>query len=194
MTVRTSLSDGAIRIRQCRAEDIDAVHEATMESVAEISMWEDWCHPKYQRSDTAAWVEAQAEVWGKGTHTFLIEDLATGAVLGSTGINRVDPRHHNANLGYWVRTSWTGRGVATRASFLAARFAFEDLDLIRVGITAAVENTASRRVAERIGARFEGVLHHGLMIHGEGRDAALYSLTRADLSRFPPLAAEAPPA
>ncbi len=193
MTVRASLCDGVIRIRQYRVQDVDAVHEATMESVAEISVWEDWCHPEYRHRDTATWVGAQAEMWHNGAHAFLIEDVATGTALGSSGINKIDPRHRNANLGYWVRTSWTRRGVATRATFLAARFAFEDLDLIRVGIVAAVGNAASRRVAERVGARFEGVLHHGLMVHGEGRDAALYSLTREDLPRFPPIVEEAVP-
>jgi len=190
VTIRTSLCDGVVRIRRYRTADIDAIHQAAMESIAEITPWEDWLHEEYRRSDTAAWIEAQPEMWKNGNHAFVIEDVTTGTVLGSSGINKIDPRHRNANLGYWVRSSWTRRGVATRATFLAARFAFEDLELIRVGIVAAVENTASRRVAERVGARFEGVLHHGLMIRGVGRDAALYSLTTEDLPRFPPVVEE----
>ncbi len=186
MTTHPSLSDGVIRIRPLQMDDLDTVHEAIVESVAEITTWEDWCHQGYRRADTVSWLQRQIEAERRGSRRFLIEDVAGDATLGSIGISRIDARLERATIGYWVRTSWTGRGVATRAAFLAARFGFEDLGLVRILITAAVENTASRRVAERIGARFEGVLHHGLMIHGEGRDAALYSMTRDDLSRFPP--------
>jgi ribosomal-protein-serine acetyltransferase len=187
MTTHPSLSDGVIRIRPLQMADVDAVHEAIVESVAEITTWEDWCHQGHRRPDTVSWLQRQIEAERRGSRRFIIEDVATGATLGSVGISRIDARLARATIGYWVRTSWTGRGVATRAAFLAARVGFEDLGLVRILITAAVENTASRRVAERIGARFEGVLHHGLMIHGEGRDAALYSMTRDDLSGFLPV-------
>jgi len=190
VSCRARLSDGTVRVRRLRLDDVDALYEATVESIGEVYPWQDWCHPGYQRSEMAEWVEAQPERWESGIHSFVIEDVATGTVLGSTGVNRIDTRHRNANLGYWVRPSWTRRGVATRATYLTARFAFEDLDLIRAGITAAVDNLASRRVAERVGASFEGALRHGLMIQGEGRDAALYSLIRDDFPRFPSLVEE----
>ena len=37
-----------------------------------------------------------------------------------------------ANVGYWVRTGQTGRGIATAAVRLVARFAFEELGLLRL--------------------------------------------------------------
>ncbi|MGD2051791.1 MAG: GNAT family protein [Acidimicrobiia bacterium] len=185
MTAHPISSDGEIRIRPLQMADVDTIHDAIVESVPEITTWEDWCHEGYRRADTASWLHRQLEAQRRGSRRFVIEDVASGAILGSVGLSRIDARLERATIGYWVRTSWTGRGVATRAAFLAARFGFEQLGLVRILITAALDNTASRRVAERIGAHFEGVLHHGLMIHGEARDAALYSMTRDDLARFP---------
>ena len=82
------------------------------------------------------------------------------------------------NLGYWVRTSAAGRGAATRATRLAARFGFEQLGLHRIEIVAAIDNIGSQRVAEKAGAVREGVLRKRLLIRGKSQDAVLYSLIR----------------
>jgi RimJ/RimL family protein N-acetyltransferase len=86
-----------------------------------------------------------------------------------------------ANLGYWVRTSAAGRGVATNATRAAARFGFEQLGLRRIEIVAAVDNIPSQRVAEKAGAVREGILRQRLLIRGKSMDAVLFSLVREDL-------------
>ena len=186
MTIREAVDDGVIRLRRYRDDDVDAIYEAARESIAEIAPWMPWCHADYSREEAEQWVDAQPEAWGRGDHALVIEEVGTSRVLGSTGINKIDPAHRNGNLGYWVRTSEAGRGVATRATILVARWAFTDLELIRVEIVAAVDNRASRRVAEKVGAIFEGVRRHGLSLHRAGVDAAVYSLIRSDLG-FSPL-------
>ena len=93
-------------------------------------------------------------------------------------INRV---HQIGNLGYWVRSTAAGRGVATQAARLMARFAFEQVGLHRVEILAAIPNIASQRVAEKAGAVREGVLRNRLLIRGVSYDAILFSLIPEDL-------------
>jgi RimJ/RimL family protein N-acetyltransferase len=85
-----------------------------------------------------------------------------------------------ADIGYWVRTSQTGLGLATAAVRLVARFGFEDLGLRRLEMLIATDNLASRRVAEKVGATFEGVLPAGS--HREGNlqhPSYCFSLTPA---------------
>lgn len=55
-----------------------------------------------------------------------------------------------ANLGYWVRTSATGSGVAPIAVRQAATRAFSTTELHRLEIVVAVKNVRSIRVAEII--------------------------------------------
>jgi len=38
------------------------------------------------------------------------------------------------------------------------------------------DNRASRRVAEALGARFEGIARNRLVVHGRPTDAAVYAL------------------
>ena len=42
-------------------------------------------------------------------------ERADGRILGSCGLNRLDRPNGTANLGYWVRASASGQGVATGA-------------------------------------------------------------------------------
>jgi len=79
-------------------------------------------------------------------------------------------------LGYFVRTSERGRGLAGDLSRLLVQFAFADLRLQRLEILVEPANAASLRVAEKLGAVREGVLRHRLLIHGTPRDAVMFSL------------------
>jgi hypothetical protein len=89
-----------------------------------------------------------------------------------------------ANLGYWVRTSATGHGVATRAARLVAQFGIEKIGLLRVEIVVAIGNIASMRVAEKAGAKREGILRNRLVGRDKVLDAVMHSLTQVILG-FP---------
>jgi ribosomal-protein-serine acetyltransferase len=93
-------------------------------------------------------------------------------------VNHIDKANRMANLGYWVRTSATGCGVAPSAARLLADWAFRETDLVRLEIVCAVGNVRSQRVAERVGAVREGVLRQRLAIPGGHSDAVMYSLVR----------------
>ena len=77
-----------------------------------------------------------------------------GKFLGGIGLNRVD-EHPVANLGYWVRSSAVGDGVATESVRGLARFGFTHLHLIRIEIIMSTENAASKKVAEKSGAKYD---------------------------------------
>ena len=70
--------------------------------------------------------------------------------------------------------------MGARATRLAARFGFEQLGLQRIEIVAAVDNLASQRVAEKAGARHEGLARKRLLIRGLAHDAMIYSLVGED--------------
>jgi RimJ/RimL family protein N-acetyltransferase len=113
---------------------------------------------------------------------FGIFDYVSGEVLGCTGINQINQVNRFGNLGYWVRASRTGHGVASTAARLAARFGFARLGLVRLEVVPRTDNLASRRVAEKIGCRFEGVARRRLLYKGVPCDAAMYSLLAEDLA------------
>jgi len=173
--------DGSVGIRPFRSEDVPALFAATRESIKELSTWMVWCRADYSLEDSAAFVSGCAAEWEKGEqYSFVIFDVGGGTFLGSVGLSGVNRAHKFANLGYWVRTKWTQHGVASTATRMIARFAVEELGLNRLELYVPVGNKASQRVAEKAGARWEGVLRKRLVLGGCPHDAVLYSLVAED--------------
>jgi len=165
-------------IRPYEPEDAQALWEAARESVAEVHQWLDWCHPQYSLAEAEEWIRSRAPLAAEGReYTFAIVG-AEGRFLGACGVNQINRIQKFGNLGYWIRTSATRRGVATEAVRQVAHFAFANTDLVRLEIVCAVGNNASQRVAERAGAVREGVLRRRLVIHGQSVDAVMHSLVR----------------
>lgn len=176
-----SFTDGNISIRPFRAEDIKLLYEAVRESISEISRWMDWCHENYSLDEATSFVLSRDQAWKtEEEYGFAVLDAGAGTFLGSVGLNQFNRNHQFCNLGYWVRTSVTRRGVASSAARLAASYALTELNLHRVEILAATGNHASQRVAEKAGATREGVLRKRLLIKGQAQDAVLYSLVAED--------------
>jgi ribosomal-protein-serine acetyltransferase len=176
------LTDGAMTLHPYRASDIDSVCEAVRESIAELSVWMSWCRPDYSIEETRAWIQSQPDKWEKGTeYNFAISYHTEPSYFGGCGLNVIDRDCGVANLGYWVRTSQTNKGIATAATLLLAQFAFNELKLNRVELTIAVDNRASLRVAEKAGATREGILRNRVVKNDTPSDAVVFSLIPQDL-------------
>ena len=175
-------SDGQVLIRPYRRSDVDALYEAVRESVKEVAHWLSWCHAGYNRAESEAWITACARAWATGeSYDFGIFDAHSNIYLGGCGLNHLNHLHRLANLGYWVRTSCAGRGIASAAARLVAHFGFEELGLTRIEIVAAVDNAPSQRVAEKVGAIREGTQRNRLINDDRIDDAVMFSLIPADL-------------
>ncbi|HEY5838866.1 MAG TPA: GNAT family protein [Pyrinomonadaceae bacterium] len=180
--LEAGLTDGSVLIRPYREADAPLLYAAVRESVAEVSRWLPWCHENYSIEESRQFVSSR-EIASQGDewYSFAVFSKDDQRFLGGVGLNFINRVHQVANLGYWVRSSETGKGVASRAARLAAQFGFEQLGLHRIEILAAIPNLASQRVAERAGAVREGVLRKRLLIGGVSQDAVLFSLVPEDL-------------
>jgi RimJ/RimL family protein N-acetyltransferase len=98
--------------------------------------------------------------------------------LGAIGLNNIDPVNPRANLGYWVRTSAKGRGVATEAVRRIVEWSFANTPLVRLEVVVSVENAPSLRVAEKAGAIREGVLRSRILLHGRMHDAVMFAFIK----------------
>jgi RimJ/RimL family protein N-acetyltransferase len=178
------LGDRRLRLRPWRAEHVQPQVAAVRASMASLGRWLPWCHPGYDETDARSWINACQSHWRQGEqYAFAIHDALDGSLLGGVGLNQRNRQQRSANLGYWVRQSHQGRGIAAQACRLIARFGFDQLGLIRIEVVALVDNLPSRRTAEKAGARFEGIARQRLWIHEQARDAAVYALVPGDLDQ-----------
>ncbi len=169
-----------LRIRPWKFDYAQALEEAILESAAELRPWMPWCVPDYGPKETRAFLEATIRGRQEGTsYEFAVFDT-NELLLGACGLNGVDLPNKRANLGYWVRTSQMGKGIATAATQEVRDWGFENTDLVRMEIVVALGNRASQRVAEKAGAEREGVARRRLLLYGESHDTVVYSFIRSD--------------
>jgi ribosomal-protein-serine acetyltransferase len=187
LPMERKLSAKFIGIRRFHPDDVPSLFAAARESLDELAAWMVWCHAGYSLTDSMAFVSSCEPDWENGKcYNFAICDLRDGAFLGSVGLNHVNRSHGFANLGYWVRTTRAGQGIASAATRQAAEFALQKCGFHRLEIVVPSGNKPSQRVAEKAGAKLEGILRQRIMLQGRPHDAALYSLIKQDLINFPP--------
>jgi RimJ/RimL family protein N-acetyltransferase len=176
------LTGERLLLRPFRAGDAELICEAVLESIDEFVPWLPWCHRQYSIDDTRAFLDNRANAFqNDGEYAFAIVERSGNRFVGACGVNQIDRVNARANLGYWVRTAATGRGYASEATLVLARWAFNALELARIEIVAAVGNAASQRVAEKVGATREGVARRRHKMRGESLDAVVFSLVREDV-------------
>jgi RimJ/RimL family protein N-acetyltransferase len=172
-------------LTRATAIDPDEFLAAAQESGAALARWMPWYHAQYGRADVERWFAEAERMWRERiAFPMAICESTDRRLLGGVGLHDIQLYgKREAEVGYWVRRSACGQGVAATAIRAMAAFGVNELGLIRVSMRIRLDNRSSRRAAERAGARFEGVARHGLLV-GEARfDAAVYSLLPADLAR-----------
>ena len=181
MLLSNSVTDGIITLRPFQAREASELFAAVRESLPALKPWMSWAHDQYSMQEAQDFVAITRARWQENTlFAFAIVEAKNGSFLGGCSLSHLHPIYHFCNVGYWVRSSRRGEGIAGRAAKLATRFGFENAGLIRAEIVIANENTASMRVAEKIGAHYEGVLLNRMVVGKSIYDAHMYSLLPSD--------------
>lgn len=167
-------------LRAPRLDDDESVNAAIRDSFAELNAWMDWAVTLPTVADTRAFFALAQRQRADGTDCPLLM-LEGAAVVGATGYARIDAAVPSFEIGYWVRTAQTGRGLAAEATEALTRHAFQTLGARRVEIRMDDRNHRSSAVPERLGFQLEGVLrNHVRDHHGRLRDTRVYALVSLD--------------
>lgn len=108
----------------------------------------------------------------------LLNDQLVGQITVS---NIVRGAFNSGSVGYWVDQRVAGRGVMPTALALVVDHSFGTVALHRIEANIRPENTASRRVVEKLGFREEGLQRRLLAIDGAYRDHSGYAVTTEDV-------------
>ena len=87
----------------------------------------------------------------------------------------------SAVLGYWVSPEVAGKGVMPISVALVTDYLMDQVGLHRVEINVRPENTASLRVIQKLGFRYEGLKQRYIHINGDWRDHYVFAITKEEL-------------
>ena len=108
---------------------------------------------------------------------FVVIDKASGRIAGRQTLMRIHPTYGVIEIGNILWGSLVARKpAATEAQFLFTRYAFDDLGYRRYEWKCNNRNEPSKRAAERFGFTFEGIFRQHMIVKGENRDTAWYSI------------------
>ncbi|MCP5374089.1 MAG: GNAT family N-acetyltransferase [Hyphomicrobiales bacterium] len=126
-----------------------------------------------------AWLAPQAG--GEDPVEYAVVDAATGRAQGMVGLLRVVPQWATCEVGsIWYGPAVMRTPLSTEAMYLMARYVFEDLGYRRYEWKCDALNAPSRRAAERLGFRYEGLFRKHMVYKGRSRDTAWYAMTDDD--------------
>ncbi|WP_329388359.1 GNAT family N-acetyltransferase [Streptomyces sp. NBC_01716] len=175
-------AEGGLVLRPWRATDVTRLHEACQDE--EIQRWTTVPVP-YTRESAVAFVGIADAGWKQRSSALFCVTDANGDLLGATGLVELDLAQATGEVGYWTAQWARGRGVAASSTRALARWAFDELGLLRIVWAAELGNERSRRVALGVGFGFEGVAPDRLpMRDGSRTDAWVGTLLPRDLIRL----------
>jgi RimJ/RimL family protein N-acetyltransferase len=176
------LADDVVLLRPWRESDVPAQLTAFSDPVfRHFSDWQPQTEAEARRHREES---ERARERAERVSFAVVEPLDDGVVLGGASLNDVQIACGQASIGYWLAPHARGRGVASHAVRLLARWAFGDLGIARLELTCSPDNLASQRVAERCGFTREAVLRSHIPFKGGRRDTIVFSLLPGEL-RWP---------
>lgn len=127
------------------------------------------------RADFQAWLE-KAEASADPLY-FVVIDKASGRIAGRQTFMRIDTANGVVEIGNILWNPPVARTqAATEALYLFARHAFDDLGYRRFEWKCNNRNGPSKLAALRFGFVFEGIFRQHMIVKGENRDTAWYSM------------------
>ena len=137
----------------------------------------------YTENDAADYINAMLAADPDSTYAYAID--IDGTAVGSIGAFRQSNIHfRTAELGYYLSENYWGKGVMTEAVRQLCRKIFDETDILRIYAEPFAYNSGSRRVLEKAGFQFEGIMKNNAVKNGQVLDMALYALTR-QTERYP---------
>ena len=170
-------------VRPYQEGDAQALFEAVDESREHLLTWIGFANRHQTIEQSQEWINRQRARW------ILREEFATGLWERATERYLGDCRLYPCNwesryftLGYWLRSSATGKGYITEAVRLLVECALTTLAANRLEIQCDEQNTKSAAVAKRLGFVLEGRLrNHELASNGSLRTSLIFSLIPTDV-------------
>ena len=111
----------------------------------------------------------------------MFEIMHGGELIGEIGFASINEKNKTVYVDYWLTPNARGYGIIDKMLPVIEKMAFEDLNMNKVILGIDVENTASRKVAERNEYKLDGVLRENKMwVDGSVHDECVYSKLKSE--------------
>ncbi|WP_186577004.1 GNAT family N-acetyltransferase [Aquibacillus kalidii] len=171
--------DEELSLKLVELKDAERVFELTDASREHLREWLPWLDMTTSVEDTKAFIKSSRRGYAdnQSLTTFI---LYNGEIVGTASYNKIDWTNKIAYIGYWLGKDYQSQGIMTRVAKALTDYAFNELGLNKVDITAAVENMKSRSIPERLGFVNEGCIRQAEWLYDHYVDHIVYGMLAND--------------
>jgi [ribosomal protein S5]-alanine N-acetyltransferase len=145
-----------LRMRPFEESDAPAVFEVF--SVPEVGEFVGGAHETIEASEKLV-ADNRAHQESHGFSYWALEERATDRLIGEVGLQLLEYKGPDVEIGWVVAKPAWGRGYATEAAQAWLDLGFTTLGLDEIIAVIRPQNTASHRVAQRLGMHRAGTRH-----------------------------------
>lgn len=152
-------------------------------AAADGELWNLWYTSVPDHEHMQAWITDALREQARGAALpFVVRELATDTIVGSTRYLNVDAANRRLEIGAtWYAARVQRSVVNTECKHLLLAHAFEALECIAVEFRTHWHNHRSRAAITRLGAKQDGVLRqHRILADGSYRDTVVFSIIAAE--------------
>lgn len=173
-----TLNDNA-ELRLLQPAHAEALFSVTDKSREYLREWLPWIDFTKQVSDSEEFIKSTMKQFGNNDG-FQAGIWYQGELAGVIGLHAINWTNRSTSIGYWLGEEFQGNGLMTAACQAVIDYCFNELQLERIEIRAAAENTKSRAIPERLGFEKEGCIRHAENLYGRYVDHYIYGLLSTD--------------
>ena len=181
MALSFALTHGDVKLRIAKMRDAKALEKLILGNREWLRPWEATNPGAPNSFDVRSQLRGLIrQLDDQSGMPFVIE--VQGVVQGQLNVaNIMYGSVSSAVIGYWVSPEVAGKGVTPTSVALVTDYLMNQVGLHRVEIDVRPENTASLRVVEKLGFRYEGLKQRYIHINGDWRDHYIFALTAGEV-------------
>ncbi len=171
--------DTDLKLRTLREDDAEELFRVVDANREHLRQWLPWLDANTEVEHTRQFINGTVDQHARD-EGFVCAILLSGRIAGVVGYHPIKRANQSVEIGYWLSREAVGKGIMTRCCRVLIDHAYTELGLNRVTIPAAVGNSRSRAIPERLGFRQEGIIQDAEWLYDHYVDHVLYAALKRE--------------
>lgn len=175
---------------RCDGKDLS---NALAESFLDLYPWIPWARRNITVEQAEEFVRQIEANWllknnkSLGLVIFMFEKDHPEKLIGSIALQEIDWNVPRMEVGYWIRTGYSGKGYMIEAINATTQYVFKEMKMRRVEIHCNPKNAKSIKIAQKLKYNLEARLKDNYVDHVSGNLADTLIFVRHNVTGLPPL-------
>ena len=177
--MKPAIQTSRLTFREFTVDDYDAVH--VYASDPEVTRYTAFGpNTPEQTMGFLQFVSDESSQADRANYTFALIHKQTNKLIGSCGSMRSDTNGPQYSFGYVLHKDWWRQGLASEATAALVKFGFDELRAHRLWAHVFLGNTASERLLQKLGFRYEGCTLKSFFVRDAWHDLQTFAMLRSE--------------